>query len=188
MNNKMNIHLALDDQAIGVCREVNQAIRRVAPSIIVFDEMSPMIPHISLAMGRAMAAAFATAIPGILERLAKAATPIRFGLRTPYLEDVRGRYVFAELEAPPEFFSLREVVRDQVVRDSLMELQNDYTPVPHITLAHVEENGSEVSAFLSTVRMPPSITAVALEYSDVGPKGTCLGSLYTVPFRRPSDR
>ncbi len=48
---RLNIHLALDEQTIQFCRQVNANIRRIAKSAIVFNDTSPMIPHITLVMG-----------------------------------------------------------------------------------------------------------------------------------------
>ena len=48
---KINIHLTLDDRALGYCYEVNSGIPSITPSVIEFGPSQPMIPHISLIMG-----------------------------------------------------------------------------------------------------------------------------------------
>lgn len=174
---KINIHLTLQEDAIEYSRSVNMAIRNITCSEIVFDESSPMIPHITLVMGMVRDNISLEEIATITRRMAAETKPIRSIIRPPYLETKRNRYVFSDVFDGEILAKLKRDFYTTMVPEFLTT-QSDYTDQPHITLAHVTEKQEKVVALLQTFSQSIVSTSPEIEISDTGSKGTCINSLY----------
>jgi hypothetical protein len=176
---KINIHLALDKPAIEYCMEVNAGIRSISDSVIVFDVNSPMIPHISLVMGTLLNDVDLLMIKKVVEEAASEFQPIQFHVFPPYLENVRTRYIFSDVEDGKGFVNLKNKLQ-QSLQDKYMCIQNDYSDQAHLTLGHIENNREEVKKHLHQIRANFDFLCTEIEFSDVGPKGTCINSLFRI--------
>jgi hypothetical protein len=136
-----------------------------------------MIPHVSLIMGVLRPG---SALEDVIDA-ARAifsdypAPTVRIG--PPYLEDIRGRYIFSDVLNADDIVAMRGRIADRVAGVHL-EVQTDYTEQPHLTLGHVEDRSEEIRRYLATVPVEPEILCPAVEISDVGPKGACINSVW----------
>jgi hypothetical protein len=174
---KINLHFAIDARGTAYCERVNSGIRQITPSVIHFGEGSTMIPHISLIMGVLReGSSLEDLIATAGESFSSHRAPIvRIG--PPYLEDVRGRYVFSDILNAEDIVATRQRLAARVAGIHL-DVQTDYTELPHLTLGHVEDRSEEIRRYLATVPVESEIACPAVEISDVGPKGTCINSIW----------
>ena len=174
---KINIHFTLDAQTREYCRTINTEIRKLTNSIIIFDDNSPMIPHISLVMGELDPNYTIEHIASTIRNVSGYLKPMTFCVLSPYLETVRNRYIFSDIDTDTAFSSLKRQFHD-LLNPKYVLAQNDYTEVPHITLGHVEEKQEKVREYLASVKTDFTFTSEHIEISEVGLKGTCINSLF----------
>jgi len=174
---KINIHLTVDESALTYCREVNAGIRKITNSIIVFDDESPMIPHISVIMGKIDDNQTLSEIADVAGNLLSDWRPLIISVGPPYLENVRNRYVFSDLDGGQAFKKLKQEFH-RALKARYLHVQTDYTDQAHLTLGHVEDKRDEVRRYLSQVQADFEFVSKELEISDAGPKGTCINSLF----------
>ncbi len=176
---KLNVHFTLKEEARTYCRMVNAAVREITPSAIVFADDSPMIPHVTLAMGeldetRVGIAEFIKHVEG----MASLVRPIRFSTGHPYLEDVVHSYVFADLDGGQYFLDVRRKAIEGIQSGWLSDVGGSYgLQPPHLTLAHISEQRERVRLRLAEIPPGPVFVSGVIEISDVGRKGTCVNSL-----------
>ena len=174
---KVNIHLTLDGRAIDYCYKVNSAIRGITESIITFGPTNEMIPHISLIMGILIDDASLPMVAKLTREAVSNESIVVFNVEPPYLEDVRNRYVFSDVRTGNAFENLKRKLQS-VLDGKYLNVQTDYTDRPHLTLGHIENKKDEVRDYLRGVPANFSVCCPAVEISNVGPKGTCISSLY----------
>lgn len=182
MRRKLNIHLMVPDVALRYCIEVNKGIRDITDSVIVFDQTSPMIPHVSLLMGELDESSSLEEVARLTQNALTGIAPIRFYVHPPYLENVRNRYVFSDVEGGQPLMELKRALFD-LLGGRYLHSQSDYTEQPHLTLGHVEDRRNEVRIYLNTIQAGFTFVSDTVEISDAGPKGTCVNSLYKYVLR-----
>jgi 2'-5' RNA ligase len=180
---KLNIHLTLDNKTLNYCRQVNAGIRKITESVIIFDHKSPMIPHISLIMGELDDNYSVAQLAQIVKKTISHVRPFQFRVLSPYMENVRNRYIFSDVQSG-ETFGMLKTKLHEVLGSKVLHSQNDYSEVPHITLGHAEEKHEEIRKYLSGVKANFNFTSNAVEVSEAGPKGTCINSLHIFKLRR----
>jgi 2'-5' RNA ligase len=177
MRRKLNIHLMVPDVALQYCLQVNKGIRDITDSVIVFDETSPMIPHVSVLMGELDENNSLEEVAELTQDALSSVAPIKFYVHPPYLENVRNRYVFSDVEGGQPFMELKRRLFS-LLGERYLQSQSDYTEQPHLTLGHVEDKRNEVRIYLNTIQAGFTFVSDTVEISDAGPKGTCINSLY----------
>lgn len=176
MTRKLNLHLALDSAGISWCENINREIRAISESEIVFGEDSTMIPHVSVVMGTLMAHRTLEELMSVAESLAATSRQLQVKGGPPYIETVRGRYVFSDLGVDERLLRLCQEASLYLAGQTL-DVQSDYSDVPHVTLAHVTQAQDEVGMLLRKYAQGFTCNTVTLELSDVGPKGSCVNRL-----------
>jgi hypothetical protein len=178
MERKINLHLTVPEVARDYCVAVNRGIRAITDSVIVFDKDSPMIPHVSLLMGQVDESTSIEEVAALTRGALDAVQPIKVYVHPPYLENVRNRYVFSDLEGGESLLELKQNLFE-LLGQKYLHSQSDYAEQTHLTLGHVEENRNEVRIYLNTIGAGFTFVSTSVEISDAGPKGTCINSLYT---------
>jgi 2'-5' RNA ligase len=176
MSQKINVHFAFAPDSVTLLRQMNARLRAFTPSLIVFDETSPHIPHVSLQMGTLNTDDDLPLVAKAAEATARRYRQRDLILRRPYLENVRNHYVFCDVANEDRVFDVRDELRQALA--SLLIVQDDYAEVPHVTLAHISIDHAEIDPFLGEFPDRQAATVVAIEVSDTGPKGTCVNPLY----------
>jgi hypothetical protein len=174
---KINIHLALDPRGLAYAREVNAGIRRITNSIIEFREASPMIPHVSLMMGELLEQATLEEVSRITREVASSQCALVLEVGNPYMESVKNRYVLSDVHAGEVYASLKKKLF-ALLKGTHLITESDETEKGHLTLGHVENHREEVQEYLRNVRAGFEMRCPAIEISDVGPRGTCVNSLF----------
>lgn len=176
---KLNVHLAVDERTVQFCRLVNAGIRNIADSSIVFDDHSPMIPHVTLAMGELSASKTLEGLILATKTLAYGAQSLTLNLGRPYIGNLMGRYVLCDVEENPKLTELRKVFLDSLLISYLIA-PDMYSEIPHLTLANIEAQQDQVRTYLATIKSLPQILCTQIEISHVGPKGTCIDRLFAI--------
>src|SRR5947199_2156250 len=112
---RLNIHLALDEQTLQFCHQVNANVRRIANSAIVFSDKSPMIPHITLVVGDFMPSQTFEALTKATETLAQKVKPLTLELGRPYIEPLKGRFVLCNIQENLALLELRKMMRENIL-------------------------------------------------------------------------
>ena len=179
---KLNIHLTVSPNVASYCREINRGVRRLTESFIDFEAAPPMIPHISLIMGilaeKRSLDALITEVKSNCARFG----PLTFQVLNPYLEDVRNHYVFSDIVGNSDYEALKQTLQSSL-KGTYLEVQDDYTEAPHITLAHIVSENEKVKKYLNGVIANVVCVCDCIEISDAGPKGSCSNSLFRLPLR-----
>jgi len=173
---KLNIHLTLSREALSYCQLVNNGIRQITNSIIIFDENSPMIPHISLIMGELDNKYTINDLIQKVKNFSLKTNSLHFHINPPYIENVRNRYIFSDVDCSDEFSILKKRLY-KLLGSKILHCQTDYTEIPHITLGHIEDKAEIVKNYLVDIKADFDFTSSSIEISEAGPKGTCINSL-----------
>lgn len=181
MSRKINIHFAFAPESVAMLRAMNARLRTFTSSLIVFDETSPHIPHVSLLMGTLKTDEDLAVIANATEATARRYRRRHLILRRPYLENVRNHYVFCDVANEAAVVDVRDCLRDVLL--SYLSVQDDYAEVPHVTLAHVGIDHPSIEPILGGFPDERQVTVVGIEISDTGPKGTCINPLYRYPLQ-----
>ena len=141
-----------------------------------------MIPHISLIMGNLDEKYSFDAL--ISEVKAKCARfkPLTFRVLNPYLENIRNRYVFSDVDGNGNFTALKQTLQSSL-NGTYLHVQDDYSETPHLTLAHIEAKQEQVSQYLNGIVAGFECVCDCIEISDAGPKGSCSNSLFRFPLK-----
>ena len=184
---RLNIHLAVDEQTVQFCRQVNADIRRIAKSAIVFSDTSPMIPHITLVMGDFIPSQTFEALTTVTETLAQKVKPLTLKLSQPYIEPLKGRFVSYNIQEDPALTELRQMMRENILGTYLT---SPYARprAPHITLAHIYTRQEKVDSFLKLINEIPPVVCSQIEISHVGSMGACVDRLFALNLAHRDDR
>ena len=183
---KLNIHLALDEQTLHFCREVNATIRRIAKSAIVFSDTSPMIPHITLVMGDFVPSQTFEGLRRATEIFTRQMKPLTLKLSKPYIDPLKRRFVLCDIEENLALTELRTMMRENILGRYLT------TPYarprePHITLAHIYARQEKVLSYLQSINEIPEAICSHIEISHVGSMGACVDSLFASHLAQTND-
>ena len=183
----LNIHLGIDEQTVEFCRQVNTNIRCFARSAIVFSEKSPMIPHITLVMGDFVPSQTFETLTRATELLARKVRPLALKLGQPYIDPSTGRFVLCDVEEHPALTELRKMIREALLGKYLT------TPYanprePHLTLAHIYTGQEKVQSYLQSISELPEVVCPDIEISHVGPRGACVGRLFSFDLVHQRER
>ncbi len=185
MARRLNVHLTVDLMTAGYARRLNEAIRALSDSLIVFDDASPMRPHITLVMGEAMDSEPSAAMQDALSVAVKAsrATVLSLELERPYYVAGTG-YVLADVAPMNTLDSLIACVRGALV-PRFVQAQDREGWVPHVTFARVDPGVPAVDRHVESQHPHGPVIASAIEVSNVGPAGSCIDGLLRLPL--PAD-
>ena len=174
---KINIHLKVDDAVVAYARSVNAQVRAVTPSIVVFDDTSPMQPHITLAMGYLQDNVSVDDICVAVEMFAKSMSPLALSLSAPHV--LENGFVFSDVS--PDNVSILKQNMTVLMADKLQDLKHA-DKGSHLTLGWIEQAFEAVADRLKTYSNKLACTCRSIEISDAGPKGTCVKSLAVFPL------
>jgi hypothetical protein len=178
----INIHLTLDTRGAEFCVAMNERIRRVADSEIVFGAGSAMIPHISLVRASLRRDVTSDQVAAaVLDATAYQREALELDAQPPILESLQHRYIMSEITRSHALDDLRSRVRRRLL-PILTNLQTDEVAPFHITLGYVRAQQDEVRRILLECREPLAFRAPSVEISNAGPQGTCIGRLYEWMF------
>lgn len=180
---KLNIHLTLSQNVVCYCREMNRTVRKLTESVIDFEANPPMSPHISLIMGILDEKYDLDALIAKVRTQCARFRPLTFRVLRPYLENIRNHYVFSDVVGDDDFVVLKQTLHT-ALSGTYLHTKSDYSEAPHITLAHIEAKSTEVREYLSNVIADLECVCDSIEISDVGPKGSCINSLFCLPLVR----
>lgn len=179
---KINVHMTVDESTLEFCKEINKEIRSITNSTIIYSENSLMVPHMTIVMGKldeniiSMDNFF-----NMVAQLAKNIKPINFNVYLPYLEDVVNKYIFCDVNGGKKFLHLREKFKNEFSNNILHDIGGSYgKQPPHLTLGHIEDKQREIRDYLSSIKRQFDFISDKVEISDVGPKGSCLGSIASI--------
>ncbi len=175
---RLKIHLAPDEQTVQFCRQVNAQVRSITDSAIVFSETSPMLPHITLAMGELLPSQTFAALTTGIQTLAQEVQPLTLRLSQPYIEPVHGRYILCDIQENSALTALRTRLSERIL-GTYLTTQESRSFVPHLTLAHIDAQREQVHASLQLVKVISQTICAHIEIAHVGPKGTCIDGLVT---------
>ncbi|MFW6359133.1 MAG: 2'-5' RNA ligase family protein [Chroococcales cyanobacterium] len=173
---KLNIHLVIKDKALRFCQEVNRGIQGITNSEIVFDQDSPMIPHLSLIRGELDGDASLEDVKELIPDAIATFSSLSLYLHSPYLESDRNSYVLSDVEGGKALKDLIHQLYDSLC-PNLIHPQSQGNDNPHITLAYINANPEAVRQYLSEVKAEFEFESDAIEISDSGERGTCINSL-----------
>ena len=181
---RLNVHLVLDEKTEEYCRKVNEKVRLITDSVIVFGAGSLTRPHISLVFGDTVDETGWEAVARGMYEASANMTTLRIAMGPSYIEAPRQSYVFSDVEEVHDnaAFALLNAAMRARLEGPMIEPDVDYSAVRHLTLAYVQAKRDEVSAFLATLPTRWVATACAIELSHAGPKGTCTDSLARFEF------
>lgn len=180
---KLNIHLSLDQEAQRFCREVNAGIRSIVESTIIFDENSPMIPHITLVMGELSPSCTLADLSLLTTSISKRYFSLKIRFGKPYVENHKNTYIFMDAEHNHELLELRRDFAERALGSHLLSSEK-YSETPHLTLANIRATEKEaVGAYLQSLQPALEVVCNAIEISHVGPKGTCIDSIFIIPLK-----
>ena len=177
MGRKINVHFAFAPDTVFALRRMNAQLRLFAPSLIVFDEASPHIPHVSLQMGTMNTDDALSSVAAAVEAIARRRSRRDLILLRPYLENVRNHYVFCDVANAEAVVDVRQEL--QIALRRYLTVQDDYAETPHVTLAHVDVEHASIAPVLEQFPDRQNATVSVIEISDTGPKGTCVNPLYS---------
>jgi hypothetical protein len=177
MSAKFNIHLTVDDGAMEYCLMVNDGLRAITDSVIRFGRSSTMTPHVSLLMGELHPATELRTLADLTRSVVEGQAVVTFFVDAPRLEKGRNRYVLSDLRESSDFLVLWRRLK-AVLDGPYLKVPNDQTADPHLTLGYIEGDHQAVEAYLRSIRAGFRIRCPEVEISNVGPKGTCVDSLF----------
>lgn len=178
---EINIHLVLSEEAYNYCRKVNAEIRKITKSEIVFNNKSPMIPHISLIRGHIQDDNAISEIADLTQSIVSEFDSPKLLIHSPYLATNGNHYILSDVSAGNIFSELRQKLFSQLT-SQLIQPQNSKTETPHITLGYIDDKQEEVQDYLETVEAEFDFSSPAVEISEEGNRGTCINSLYNFDF------
>jgi 2'-5' RNA ligase len=177
MGRKINVHFAFAPDTVAALRRMNAQLRAFTPSLIVFDEASPHIPHVSLQMGTMNTDDDLAVVAAAVEAVARRHSRRDLVLLRPYLENVRNHYVFCDVANAEAVVDVRQELERAL--GEYLAVQDDYAEIPHVTVAHVDVDHSSIAPMLAQFPNYQNATVSVIEISDTGPKGTCVNPLYS---------
>lgn len=178
----INIHFVLNETARQYCQEININLREITPSAIIFDENSPMRPHISLIRGVVESSSTLEEIAEMAKQIVLKYEPIKLYVHPPYLENNNNSYILSDVYGGEQAKHLQEDLYSQLSAN-FAEIKTKQADIIHITLGAVSEKEEQVRAYLQEVKADFSFLTPALEISNEGEKGTCINSLYQFTFK-----
>lgn len=179
---KLNIHLTVSPNVVSYCKDINRSVRKLTESVIDFEADPPMFPHISLIMGILDEKYNLDTLITEVKTKCTQFRPFTFRVLNPYLENVRNHYVFSDIVGNGDFTVLKQTLHS-AFNGTYLHTESDYSEVPHITLAHINEKYEEVRQYLKGIVAGMECVCDCIEISDAGPKGTCSDSLFRLPLR-----
>jgi 2'-5' RNA ligase superfamily len=177
MRRKINVHFVFAPDTVTALRRMNAQVRAFTPSLIVFDETSPHIPHVSLQMGTTNTDADLAPVAAAVEAVARRNSRRDLVLLRPYLENVRNHYVFCDVANAEAVVDVRQELERAL--HGYLTVQDDYAEIPHVTVAHIDVDHTSIAPVLAQFPDHLSATVSVIEISDTGPKGTCVNPLYS---------
>jgi 2'-5' RNA ligase len=181
---RLKIYLAPDEQTVQFCRHVNAQVRSITETVIVFSETSPMLPHITLAMGELVPSQTFEALTTGIKTLVREVQPLTLRLSQPYIEPVQGRYILCDIQENSALTELRKRLSDMIL-GTYLTTQKSRSSVPHLTLAHIDAQREKVKASLQLVQVISQTICAHIELAHVGPRGTCIDRLCTFHLAHP---
>jgi 2'-5' RNA ligase len=143
-----------------------------------------MIPHLTLAMGVISPDHTIDDVISLTRELvAKHPKPVNpCTLETLYLENVRGKYVFADIRPNSDFSTLKYHF-EQAMLGTVLKSEDEYSATPHITLGHAESKQDEVQKLLTHIELPRQCGFSSVAVGEAGPKGTVISNIKTFKWQ-----
>lgn len=162
--------------------KVNREIISIIDSIIDFSNPhQPMIPHITILMGRVyddmiMIQNITEKILPVLESYSQ----FEFEVTPPYIEPVNEQYIFDNVNLNTKYYDFQEELIS-ALDPMTLKIEKEYIKSTHLTLGYIDSKQGEVSRMLEKGYQSLSIKSFSnfIELSDTGRKGTCVNSLTT---------
>lgn len=179
---KLNLHLKLDVNISTLVKEINIDINKEDQPIIDFSSNEKiMIPHITVIMG--YLDEYKYSVKELIEKivpLIRSFPALPFSLSQPYIENQKHNYVFSDVTFGDEFKQLQNLLFEHL-EPNVLNVQTDFNKQSHLTLGYVTSNHARVSQMLASKYNNFVIEgkSTTIELSDVGPKGTCINSLWS---------
>jgi len=179
MKRRLNVHYILDEAGRDYCVRINAGIRQITESSIRFGhEPDSAIPHITLVIGDLHEGSGIETLARAVKMATDGARRCSFRIGRPYISHLNGRYVLSDVEPDSSFLELQASLESSL--SSHIDLSRSADKTPHVTLGYIMKDYGSVRDYLLTVPADLQIFGRNVEISDVGAKGTCTNTLFSI--------
>lgn len=176
---KINIHIPIRGNLYFECVGLNKKIIEVTKSEVSFSPSSFHIPHMTLYMGFAINLSNLELTLKKTEEFANSITRFEMQISKPYIKKPQYNWIFFDASPADYIINIKHQLKEKV-GICLEPLSWDVVQEkPHITIAYIKQNFTEIEKLLQDWNTNITSYAEAMEVSFSGARGSCIGSIRT---------